>query len=48
MTYTAGRIVNDADAHTMETQDWLAPCSLLGTLGLTHGGFGWEWRNQAP
>ena len=25
MTYTAGRIVNDADAHTMETQDWLAP-----------------------
>ena len=25
MTYTAGRVVNDADAHTMETQDWLAP-----------------------
>ncbi len=25
MTYTKGRIVNDADSHTMETQDWLAP-----------------------
>ena len=25
MTYTRGRIVNDADAHTMETQNWLAP-----------------------
>lgn len=25
MTYVNGRIVNDADAHTMETQDWLAP-----------------------
>ena len=25
MTYVGGRIVNDADAHTMETQDWLAP-----------------------
>ena len=24
MTYTKGRIVNDADSHTMETQDWLA------------------------
>jgi predicted TIM-barrel fold metal-dependent hydrolase len=25
MTYSNGRIINDADAHTMETQDWLAP-----------------------
>ena len=25
MTYANGRIINDADAHTMETQDWLAP-----------------------
>ncbi|MCR2833510.1 amidohydrolase family protein [Parerythrobacter lacustris] len=25
MTYTRGRVVNDADAHTMETQNWLAP-----------------------
>lgn len=25
MAYVGGRIVNDADAHTMETQDWLAP-----------------------
>lgn len=25
MTYTKGRKVNDADAHTMETQNWLAP-----------------------
>ncbi|WP_328600505.1 amidohydrolase family protein [Pontixanthobacter aquaemixtae] len=25
MVYTKGRIVNDADAHTMETQNWLAP-----------------------
>ena len=25
MTYANGRIINDADSHTMETQDWLAP-----------------------
>ena len=25
MTYANGRIINDADAHTMETQNWLAP-----------------------
>lgn len=25
MVYSKGRIINDADAHTMETQDWLAP-----------------------
>lgn len=25
MAYAKGRIINDADSHTMETQDWLAP-----------------------
>jgi predicted TIM-barrel fold metal-dependent hydrolase len=25
MAYANGRIINDADSHTMETQDWLAP-----------------------
>lgn len=25
MSYANGRIINDADSHTMETQDWLAP-----------------------
>lgn len=25
MTYSNGRRINDADSHTMETQDWLAP-----------------------
>lgn len=25
MTYANGRIINDADSHTMETQDWLTP-----------------------
>ena len=27
MAYVEGRVVHDADAHVMETPDWLVPCA---------------------
>lgn len=41
MTYTDGRVIHDADSHTMETGDWLAPYldpDLLDSLGALYGG----------
>ncbi|QDX25181.1 amidohydrolase family protein [Sphingomonas suaedae] len=40
MTYANGRIIHDADSHTMETGDWLAPYldpSLVESLGSLYG-----------
>lgn len=40
MTYSKGRIIHDADSHTMETGDWLAPYlepELLQSLGALYG-----------
>jgi predicted TIM-barrel fold metal-dependent hydrolase len=40
MTYAKGRIINDADSHTMETNEWLAPYldgDLLEQLGELYG-----------
>lgn len=40
MTYANGRIIHDADSHTMETGDWLAPyldAELLESLGALYG-----------
>lgn len=40
MTYANGRIIHDADAHTMETGDWLAPyldADLIEALGPLYG-----------
>ena len=40
MTYANGRIIHDADSHTMETGDWLAPyldADLLESLGALYG-----------
>lgn len=37
MTYANGRIINDADSHSMETQDWLAPY-LEGEFKETYSG----------
>lgn len=40
MTYANGRIIHDADSHTMETGDWLAPyldADLLKSLGALYG-----------
>lgn len=40
MTYANGRIIHDADSHTMETGDWLAPyldAELLSSLGALYG-----------
>lgn len=40
MTYAAGRVIHDADSHTMETGDWLAPyldADLLKSLGALYG-----------
>lgn len=41
MTYAKDRIIHDADSHTMETGDWLAPyldTELLESLGALYGG----------
>jgi predicted TIM-barrel fold metal-dependent hydrolase len=40
MTYANGRIIHDADSHTMETGDWLAPyldADLVESLGALYG-----------
>ncbi|MBS3961457.1 MAG: amidohydrolase family protein [Sandarakinorhabdus sp.] len=40
MTYAKGRIIHDADSHTMETGEWLAPyldAGLLKSLGTLYG-----------
>lgn len=40
MTYANGRVIHDADSHTMETGDWLAPyldADLLESLGALYG-----------
>jgi len=40
MTYANGRIIHDADSHTMETGDWLAPyldADLRKSLGALYG-----------
>lgn len=40
MTYANGRVIHDADSHTMETGDWLAPYldpSLVDSLGSLYG-----------
>lgn len=40
MTYANGRIIHDADSHTMETGEWLAPyldADLLKSLGALYG-----------
>ncbi|MFN6934392.1 MAG: amidohydrolase family protein [Tsuneonella sp.] len=40
MNYAKGRIIHDADSHTMETGDWLAPyldADLLDSLGALYG-----------
>ncbi len=53
MSYAAGRVINDADSHIMESLDWLASHAdpairdRLGSMRLEAGGSGAEKSDPA-